>query len=165
MATRAQISPEEYLSMSFDGPDREYVNGEILERNVGEEQHSDVQWRLSGIIYELAKTQRVFGRPELRMRLGPTRFRIPDFAIFLERPTEHVPSSPPLVAVEIVSPDDRYSALMEKLAEYRDWGVRHIWAIDPKLGKLYTFDESGPHEVTTLTLPEFGLDIRPSDLF
>jgi hypothetical protein len=59
------------------------------------------------------------------MRLAPDLYRIPDVAVFAERePQETVPSRPPVVTIEIVSRDDRYSAVLEKLAEYQQWGWR-----------------------------------------
>jgi hypothetical protein len=36
MATRVLISADEYLRTSFDGPDREFLDGEVVERNAGE---------------------------------------------------------------------------------------------------------------------------------
>ena len=57
MATKPLVSAEEYLRTSFDGPDREYVDGEIVERNVGENQHSKAQGRLIEVFYELRKTK------------------------------------------------------------------------------------------------------------
>ena len=39
---------------------------------------------------------------------------------------ETVPASPPLLIVEISSPDDRLDAMLQKLEEYRVWGVQHI---------------------------------------
>ena len=33
------VSVEEYLNTSYDGPDREYVDGRIVERNLGEKSH------------------------------------------------------------------------------------------------------------------------------
>ena len=34
------VSVEEYLNTSYDGADREYVDGRIVERNLGEKDHS-----------------------------------------------------------------------------------------------------------------------------
>ena len=36
MSTKALMSVEEYLRTSFDGSDCEYLDGEIVERNMGE---------------------------------------------------------------------------------------------------------------------------------
>jgi hypothetical protein len=43
MGTTKLVSVEEYLRTSFPDADREYVDGRIVERNVGEVDDSDVQ--------------------------------------------------------------------------------------------------------------------------
>jgi Uma2 family endonuclease len=53
---------------------------------------------------------------------------IADIAIFAGSHPPSVPETPPLVVVEILSNDDRYLDLMQKLEEYRDGGVPHISA-------------------------------------
>jgi Uma2 family endonuclease len=39
---------------------------------------------------------------------------------------------PPLLVVEILSPDDSYSDTQERAQDYRAMGVETIWIIDPK---------------------------------
>jgi Uma2 family endonuclease len=51
-----------------------------------------------------------------------------------------VPDTPPLVAIEILSPDDRLIEVRQKLEEYQAWGVPHIWLIDPRSHRFYTCD-------------------------
>jgi Uma2 family endonuclease len=59
---------------------------------------------------------------------------IPDVAVFRNRvPPGRYPSTPPLIAIEIVSPEDRHSDVLEKLSEYETWGVKHIWLVDPRV--------------------------------
>jgi hypothetical protein len=41
MGTATLVPIEEYLSTSYEDGDREYVDGEVLERNLGEFDHSD----------------------------------------------------------------------------------------------------------------------------
>jgi len=131
MSTRALVPVEEYLRMSFDGPDPEYLDGELVERNLGDDSHSSTQSNLDGLLHPLKKKFRIHVRVEIHMRLAPTRIRVADLAIFLEKPAERIPSSPPHVVVEIVSPGDRYTEIHEKLEEYRRWGIKHVWLIDP----------------------------------
>ncbi len=165
MATKAQISLEHYLSMSFDGPDCEYLDGEIVERNVGENPHSLAQLRLSIFFGNLSKTLPFHPRPEIRLRISPTRYRVVDLAVFAgDAPTENVPSTPPAIAIEIVSRDDRYMEIVQKLEEYRQWGVRHVWLVDPWLRKLYTYGESGLGEVPAFHLPEFDVRIPAAEI-
>jgi hypothetical protein len=46
MTTALHIPLNEYLGNSYR-PDREYVDGEIRERNVGKWEHARVQWLLA----------------------------------------------------------------------------------------------------------------------
>src|SRR5436309_2528771 len=103
MSTKAAVSIEEYLRTGFEGLDREYVDGEIVERTLPDQLHSKTQGRLIGIIWDLAKTRPFHIRPELRLRVAPARVRIPDVSIYSgPEPTERVPSHPPLAAIEIL---------------------------------------------------------------
>ena len=63
VATQTQVSVEEYLRTSFDGADREFVDGEIVERNVGGSQHSATQGRLIEFFYDLRKSHPLYARP------------------------------------------------------------------------------------------------------
>jgi Uma2 family endonuclease len=53
------------------------------------------------------------------MKLREGRYLIPDFAVFWRTKPPLVPDAPPLIAIEILSPDDRLTAVREKLEEYR----------------------------------------------
>src|ERR1700722_7654166 len=127
MASRLQVAPGEYLSTSFDGTDREYVRGEIVERSMPNFLHGEMQAELNHRFRLLRDSHRLFVCSETRMRLAPALYRTPDVAVFAgERPSERIPSHPPLIAIEIISPDDRYSEMVEKLAEYEKWGVPNV---------------------------------------
>jgi Uma2 family endonuclease len=39
---------------------------------------------------------------------------------------------PPLLVIEILSPDDTYSDTQERAQDYRAMGVETVWIIDPK---------------------------------
>ncbi len=165
MATKPLVAVEEYLRTSFDGPDREYLDGEIVERNVGENQHSEVQARLIEIFYELRKSKPMYARPELRLRLGPRRFRIPDVAVFApDKPSEPVPSNPPLVVIEIASPDDRLTDVVRKLEELHAWGVAHVWLVDPTVKKLFVYTGSALQQVNAFPVPEYGVEIPAAEI-
>jgi Uma2 family endonuclease len=75
-----------------------------------------------------------------------------------------VPTTPPFVAIEILSPDDRMATVRSKLAEYRTWGAPHIWPVDPHSKRMYTFDAE-LREVSTLRIPELKLEVTPADIF
>ncbi|HYM13404.1 MAG TPA: Uma2 family endonuclease [Bryobacterales bacterium] len=164
MATHTQVSLEEYLRASYE-PDAEYLDGEIVERNVGEYPHSNAQANLTGLFYSLRKKLPLHACTELRLRLAHARYRVADLAVFApEAPTENVPSSPPLIIVEIVSRDDGYTQIMEKLEEYRAWGVAHVWLVDPWVRKLYVYT-AGLSEVPAFQVPEYNLELPAAEIF
>ena len=165
MSTRALVPVEEYLRMSFPGPDPEYLDGELVERHLGDDSHSSTQSNLVGILHPLKEKFRIHIRPEIHMRLAPTRIRVADLAIFREKSADRIPSSPPCVVVEIVSPGDRYTEIHEKLDEYRRWGIQHIWLMDPASRNFSVYDDAGLREVPVLVLPEYELTIQKSDVF
>ncbi len=68
----------------------------------------------------------------------------------VQPPQESVPSTPPLLVIEILSKDDRYHNLMEKLEEYRVWGVPNIWVVDPLAKRLAVYSATS---LARLSLP------------
>ena len=41
-------------------------------------------------------------------------------------------TEPPLLVIEILSPDDSYSDTQERAKDYREMGVETVWIVDPK---------------------------------
>jgi len=166
MAAKTTVAVEQYLRMGFDGPDREFVDGEIVERNVGEKPHSKAQVRLILLLDRLRGGAPLYIHTELRLQLASSRYRIPDICVFAgEEPAGDVPSTAPLATIEIVSRDDRYTEIIQKLEEYRRWGVPHVWLVDPWLKKLYVFSSIGLAEVAAFELPECASRIPASEVF
>lgn len=165
MGTKAALPVEEYLRTAFPDLDKEYRDGELVERSLPDYLHSKTQGLLVAFFVALRKTISVFACPELRLKLRPNIFLIPDVSVFFpDEPREPVPGTPPQIAIEILSPDDRLAKVREKLEEYRTWGVPHVWLVDPHFRRLYTCDK-GLTEVPTLHVPELGIEVKPADIF
>lgn len=154
------ISVHEYLRTSYS-PDCEYVDGRIEERNVGEKGHSILQMFLAGLFWMNRAAWGVEVYPELRTHVAARSFRIPDVLVTRAGVKfEHVLDSPPLIAIEILSPDDRLSALQGKIEEYLAFGVEHIWIFDPQRRVAWRADREGLHAVTEVELTVPGTAIR-----
>lgn len=141
------IPVEEYLSTSYR-PDREYVDGQLLERNVGEKDHSKLQMALSAYLHNRRDKHRIHVFPEQRVQVKSTRFRVPDVCVVAgDEPQEQIVTSPPFLCVEILSKDDRMSEMQERINDYLSFGVRYVWVIDPRTKQAYTHTSSSSHEV------------------
>jgi Uma2 family endonuclease len=131
MATALHIPLQEYLGSNFR-PDREYVDGEVRERNVGKWEHARVQWLLAAWFGAHEKEWGIVGSTEQRVLVSATRIRVPDLVVLRAGPQPDVLTEPPLLVIEILSPDDSYSDTQERAQDYRVMGVETVWIIDPK---------------------------------
>lgn len=165
MGTKAALPVAEYLRTAFPDLDKEYRDGVLVERSLPDYLHSKTQRLLIVLLSAFQKTFPVFVCPELRVQVRPGLYRIPDVAVFYpNEPQEPVPAIPPFVAIEILSPDDRMADVRNKLAEYRGWGVTHVWLVDPHSKRMYTCDAELV-EVSTLRIPELNIEVTPADIF
>ncbi len=158
---RKPIPLAEYLATSYD-PDVEYVDGALVERNVGGFLHSLIQRNL--IVALTRRYPHLLALPELRTRTRETRYRLPDVSVLLSAPRTRFLLEAAHIAIEILSADDRMSEVMEKLAEYEAAGVAHIWLVDPRLELLSVYESGNLRRVETLTTGD-GIELARDEVF
>ena len=154
MATSTSVPVEEYLRTTYH-PDMEYVDGELVERHVGEHKHSCLQTEL---VLELGPGQRARGfrvLTEQRLRVLGTknRYRIPDVCVMaLPYRSEPVLTTPPHLIIEIRSREDETADVLAKVADFLRFGVAHIWIADPYKHTVQEADREGIRYCTDLVL-------------
>jgi Uma2 family endonuclease len=161
--TKVFVTPQQYLAMHFER-EPELVHGELVERSLPTFPHGNLQLRLGSRLEALRSSHQVFTGVEVRVRLAADLIRIPDIALWTELP-EEMPTAPPLLVVEVSSPDERLHDLLQRFEDFRAWGVQHMWLVEPELKKLYVFNRGSLTEVAQLELPEFDFAVSASDLF
>ena len=104
------ISLSDYLRTSFH-PGYDFVDGKVVERNSGEFDHAAVQaFVTSWFFQQRPEDLRVL--PETRLRVSERRVRIADVCLVSRnQPVEQVFTQPPLLVIEILSPEDRISPI------------------------------------------------------
>ena len=165
MATATRISLDVYDKTTFH-PDVEYVDGELKERNVGKWEHSRLQFLIGLWFGQNEAAWKLRGVTEQRMRVSDTKIRIPDVALLPPGPQPPVILEPPVLVVEILSPDDRYGDIMTKLRDYLSWGVRSVWVVDPEAAEGQMWQ--APDHCTfssTLTVAGTGISLHLPELF
>ena len=131
MAALTSVPVEEYLRTCY-GPDREYVHGRLVERHVGDHDHSLLHALVGAELNARRRERgyRVFSAQRVRVSDQP-RFRIPDLCVkALPYHKTPVLVCPDLV-IEIVSPDDDPLDLLEKIGDYQAASIPYIWVVDP----------------------------------
>ncbi len=145
MNTRTLMPIDEYLHTSFDGADREYIDGEVVERNMGDLPHARLQARVIQVVSALAQPLGLQVLPEIRIQTAARRFRVADIAVWRAgRIGDRIPTVPPFLVVEILSPEDRLVRLQPKIQEYLAHGVEWVWVIDPDERRALSYSPAIP---------------------
>ena len=167
MATATSIPLSEYLQTIYE-PDCDFIDGELKERNVGEQPHSHLQSILAGIFRDNRRVWLVRSLTEQRIQTRPTRFRIPDVCILRSSdPRDPIIRFAPFICLEILSKDDSLMDLQEKVDEFQALGVEHIWIVDPKLRKGYIASAQGFRHTDNgiFTIPGTPIRIDLAEVF
>jgi Uma2 family endonuclease len=161
------ISVAEYLSTVFEH-DCEYVDGVTEERDLGEFEHTFLQSFLGAIFVAHRAEWKIVTVIEQRVRTQRNHFRVPDIAILRTgTPRERILTRPPLLVIEIQSPEDTLRRTATKSAEYLAFGIENVWVIDPYARVAYRGTGTGLELVGSgeLVVPGTPIRIILEDLF
>jgi len=162
LAAPVRVTEEEYLRTSYE-PDCDYIDGRLEERNVGEYEHSGIQGRILFLFTANGARWNVKARPECRLQVAPTRYRVPDVMVLRrEQKVSRIVREAPLICVEVLSPEDSWSKLRDKLNDYLAMGVANVWCFDPDTREVRRYTRTGFQVVTAPELTVDGTEIRLS---
>jgi Uma2 family endonuclease len=162
MASSVLIPVDEYLSHVYH-PDCDYIDGELRERNMGEESHGEIQAILARVIGNHRTEWAVRVITEVRVQTSETHYRIPDVCVVpSSRPRGRVIRYAPLLCIEILSPEDRLTAMRDKIDDYVQLGVPNIWVIDPEKRVGYYATANGLTQTSDGVLRAQGTPIEIS---
>ncbi len=165
MATSTLVPLDEYLKTSYR-PDRDWIDGEIKERNVGERPHAMIQKFFTMFFGQREEEWNVQVLPEQRVQTSESHFRIPDVCLIRPSdPFELVVRVPPLLCIEILSWDDRMTEMQERVDDYLEMGVRTVWVVDPRRRKAFIADVQGSRGAQELTVPGTAIAVKVTDVF
>ena len=166
MSVTQQISVEEYLSTDY-GPDCDFVDGVLEDRNVGRKDHSKAQAALASSLYAQRHALGTHVFLAQRVQISGTRYRAPDICVTIGEPDEQVFTTPPFLCIEILSPEDQMRRVLVKIADYLQLGVPFVWVIDPRkrTATVYTAKEVYSPEDGVLRTQNPDIAVPLSDLF
>ena len=151
MGTATAVTLEQYFANETK-PACEYVDGELIQKSVPSNLHSELQALLTYFLMVALGAPNNRVRIAQNLRLSGSVIRVPDVCVVEPGNLDEglALSDPPLLCVEILSPSDRFSATVKKCQDYLRWGVASCWILDPALREAWD---------VTLT----GVQLVPSD--
>jgi Uma2 family endonuclease len=138
MATATRVSLADFLAMEETKPYRELICGEVVEKEMPGQSHSDLVFALNiELGLHLRASVSGKGSTELRHLYVPEdRVYLPDISFIssnrLPPPDQDPVEVVPDFVIEVLSPRDRASRVLEKVQFYLRAGVRLLWVVDPE---------------------------------
>ncbi len=144
MTTRQQDIPERLLTTDDlehfpdDGRRYELADGRLDVSPAPKPKHTRATTRLSAHLNFICDGEfEIHESPGIDLNGDRTRHRVPDLAVFdVPLPESGYFSVPPLLAVEIVSPDSVLRDNHTKRIEYAAFGVPAYWIVNPLADKV-----------------------------
>ena len=162
MSTRTElITAEELLHMPDSGVRRELIHGEVREMTPAGFEHGCIVLNFAEALNGHVRDQRLgsvsVSDPGFILARNPDTVRAPDVAFIarervaaLRKLTGFLPGAPDL-AVEVISPNDTYSEVDEKVETWLAAGCRMVVVANPRNRSLKVF-----HSRTDVTV--LGID-------
>lgn len=142
----ALISVEDYLKLNHK-PACEYIDGVLRPKPMPTYKHGKMQFRVASLINRPGSLFEAVPEQTVQVREG--QYLIPDVAVQrVGEVQQPYPVKPVFLCIEVLSPDDRFSAVLAKCEDYHAWGVAFCWVIDPDNKECWEYHAGGrPNEV------------------
>jgi Uma2 family endonuclease len=165
------MTAEELFEMPDDDYRYELIKGELIKMSPVGGRHAEITVNLSILIGSYVKSRRLgivcAGEPGFILFRNPDTVRAPDVAFVTKDriPPEGAPSAfwplAPDLAVEVVSPGDRYEEIQEKIADYFHAGTQLVWIVDPRNRTVVVYNSLAGSRIYTESGTLDGGDVIP----
>lgn len=171
MATTARLmTAEELLEMPDDGKRYELVRGELVKMAAASFDHGVHASRIVETLLPHVRRNRLgevpLSEPGFLLGTDPDHVRVPDVAFVrqqridaAERPFVFFPGAPDL-AVEVISPGDRFTDVAKKVAEWLAAGTRLVVVVNPRNRTVQRHTHASVTELTEADTLDGG-DVVP----
>ena len=117
-------------------PHYELLDGEAVQKSVPTKLHSVLQFVLSLMLKELGFKS----RPELTLAIDESWQPTPDVCGIIGSEEDPYPTRAIAVAIEVLSPEDRFTRIIQKCRKYAEWGIKDILVFDPVAREAWYWD-------------------------
>lgn len=158
------FTTDQLLAMPEDGVDRDLIRGQLWEKPMTRRnpQHSGSEANLANLLVNWLKQQpkprgRVLaGEAGCRLRRDPDTTVGIDVAFINADLAARTPKGSklvdglPILAVEILSPEDKLEEISAKIQEYLEVGIPLVWVVDPDFGTVCVYRPAKEPELFNL---------------
>jgi len=168
--TGVTVPLEEYLETSYR-PDCDWIDGEVIQRNMGEKPHNRIQQFLCQYLGNREREWQILVYPEQRVQTSAKHYRVADVCVTGRGAAEEADAlivrTPPLLCVEILSRRDSLIDMQDRVDDYKGLGTRQVWLIDPFRRRAYMANEHGfvRPEQDVLTVPGTHIRVTLKEMF
>lgn len=158
VTTTKLVTAEELLAMPDDGFRYELVRGELRKMAPAGRVHGKrgnrVNYSLSAHVYENDLGEVYLAETGFHLETDPDHVLAPDVAFVSREREEATPEAggffpgPPDLVVEVISPNDRYTEVAWKVAEWLAAGVRMVVVVNPRNRTVQAHTPVGVTELT-----------------
>lgn len=159
VTTTRPMTAEELLNLPDDGFRYELVRGKLRKRLPAGQNHGRYAMNISLSLGGYAKANRL-GKCYIAdtgyiLATDPDHVRAPDFAFISNERLSEIGESDgfaqgaPDIAVEVISPNDRYTEVEEKVEDWLNAGCRAVILVNPRRRTVNL--HRSPTDMTTLT--------------
>ncbi len=177
-AVQQRLTLEEFLTLPETKPASEFGKGEIWQKPMPQGEHSCLQVELCRVLNQVGQPAQIaYAFSELRCSFGG-RSLVPDVSVFRwdripRTETGRVANrflSHPDWAIEILSPGQRQTKVLENLLHCSEQGTELGWLLDAEEEMILVVDEAQrvrivQGEARVPTLPELGLSLTVAEVF
>ncbi|MBV8817581.1 MAG: Uma2 family endonuclease, partial [Acidobacteriaceae bacterium] len=117
---------------------------------------------LAAYFFRRRKAWNVNVYTEQRNRVRSGKYKLPDVCVVQgPRPETPIFEQPPLLAIEILSPEDKPLRVDRTIADWLEFGVGFVWVIDPETleSALHTRQGRLPVDNATLRIPGTEIEV------
>ena len=167
MATPVLVPVSEYLNTTYR-PDRDYIDGDLRERSMGERPHATIQGFFVATFFQQRRLWRVLVLPEQRIQTSPTHYRVADICVLnASDANDPIVRQAPLLCIEILSHDQTLGDMSERVRDYLAMGVENIWVVDPLRREAWVGTLAGfkPPAAGVFSVEHTPIRIAVADIF
>ena len=136
------MTPESFEALPSNSYRYEYIGGKAVVMSPAGGRHGRIATRLIGFFsVQIPQGYHLYDS-STGYRLPNGDVRSPDLSIIApgRLPGELDPIGfleiPPDLAIEIISPSERYEDVIIKVREYLGWGVKAVWVVEPATSEV-----------------------------